>query len=69
LDAFGLLSAEEGILPALETSHGLAHGFKRAQELHKDQIICINLSGRGDKDAMEVARLMNVPGLPQPKVS
>jgi tryptophan synthase beta chain len=63
LDAFKALSSEEGILPALESSHGLAYGFKRAKALSEDQIICINLSGRGDKDAMEAARLMKVPGL------
>ena len=63
LDAFKTLSSEEGILPALETSHGLAYGFKRAKELSKDQIICINLSGRGDKDAMEAARIMKITGL------
>ena len=69
LDAFAMLSSEEGILPALETSHGLAHGFKRAKELPKDKIICINLSGRGDKDAMEVARLTKAAGFPGEKVS
>jgi tryptophan synthase beta chain len=58
LHAFQLLSSKEGILPALETSHGLAHAFKRASELSADKIICVNLSGRGDKDAMEVARLL-----------
>ena len=58
LDAFQLLSAKEGILPALETSHGLAYALKRASELTSDKIICLNLSGRGDKDAMEVARLL-----------
>lgn len=58
LEAFQTLSAKEGILPALETSHGLAHAFRRASELGKDKIICVNLSGRGDKDAMEVARLL-----------
>jgi len=58
LHAFQLLSSKEGILPALETSHGLAHAFKRASELTADKIICVNLSGRGDKDAMEVARLL-----------
>ena len=63
LDAFKALSSEEGILPALESSHGLAYGFKRAKALSKNQIICINLSGRGDKDATEAARLMKVPGL------
>jgi tryptophan synthase beta chain len=51
LNAFQLLSAKEGILPALETSHGLSYAFKRAGELSSDQIICVNLSGRGDKDA------------------
>ena len=58
LNAFKTLSSKEGILPALETSHGLAYTFKRAGELTSDKIICVNLSGRGDKDAMEVARLL-----------
>jgi tryptophan synthase beta chain len=58
LEAFQTLSSKEGILPALETSHGLAYAFKRAGELPKDKIICVNLSGRGDKDAMEVARVL-----------
>ncbi len=65
LEAFKLLSSQEGILPALETSHGLAFAFRRARELSKDQIICVNLSGRGDKDAMEAARLMGVRDLPK----
>ena len=64
LKAFRTLSSEEGILPALETSHGLAHAFQRAAEMPKDEILCVNLSGRGDKDAMEAARLMGVEGLP-----
>jgi len=59
LNAFQLLSAKEGILPALETSHGLSYAFKRAGELTSDQIICVNLSGRGDRDAMEVERLLS----------
>jgi tryptophan synthase beta chain len=59
LNAFQLLSAKEGILPALETSHGLSYAFKRAGELSSGQIICVNLSGRGDKDAMEVERLLS----------
>ena len=63
-----MLSSEEGILPALETSHGLALGFRRATELPNEQAICINLSGRGDKDAMEAARLMGVSGLPEMKI-
>ena len=64
LEAFKTLSCEEGILPALETSHGLAYAFKRASELPQDHTICVNLSGRGDKDAMEAARIMGVKGLP-----
>jgi len=60
LEAFQTLSSKEGILPALETSHGLAYAFKRATELSTDKIICVNLSGRGDKDAVEVARLLGV---------
>jgi tryptophan synthase beta chain len=48
----------EGIIPALESSHALAHGFKRARELGAGKVIIINLSGRGDKDVQEVARLI-----------
>ena len=65
MNAFKTLSCEEGILPALETSHGLAYAFKRASELSQEQSICVNLSGRGDKDAMEAARIMGVEGLPK----
>jgi tryptophan synthase beta chain len=65
LEAFRKLACIEGILPALETSHGIAHALKRAAEMSKDQILCVNLSGRGDKDAMEAARLMGVEGLPK----
>lgn len=63
LDAFKSLSSEEGILPALETSHGLAYAFRRAKELSTDHILCVNLSGRGDKDAMEAARVMGMTDL------
>ena len=58
LDAFQLLARQEGILPALESSHAIAHAGKIAAKLSKDQIIVINLSGRGDKDCQEVARLI-----------
>ena len=68
LSAFRKLSCVEGILPALETSHGLAHAIERASKLNSDQIICVNLSGRGDKDAMEAARVMGVTGLPKMKI-
>ncbi|ABR56697.1 tryptophan synthase, beta subunit [Methanococcus aeolicus Nankai-3] len=50
LDAFSTLSKTEGIIPALESSHAVAHGMKIAKEMDKDEIIIINLSGRGDKD-------------------
>ncbi|RIK65181.1 MAG: tryptophan synthase subunit beta [Planctomycetota bacterium] len=57
LDAFELLSRTEGIIPALETAHAVAHVVKRAPALPSNQMIVINLSGRGDKDCVEVARL------------
>ncbi|HEY8747760.1 MAG TPA: tryptophan synthase subunit beta [Tepidisphaeraceae bacterium] len=58
LDAFQLLARQEGILPALESAHAIAHVAKIAPKLKKDQIVLINLSGRGDKDCQEVARLI-----------
>ena len=58
LEAFALLSKLEGILPALETAHAIAHAAKLAPRLSRDQVMVINLSGRGDKDCQEVARLM-----------
>ena len=58
LDAFQLCSRMEGIIPALESSHAIAHGLKRARALSPDKVIVINLSGRGDKDVQEVARLL-----------
>jgi tryptophan synthase beta chain len=57
LDAFELLSRTEGIIPALEPAHAIAHAVKLARELPQDKIVVINLSGRGDKDCIEVARL------------
>ena len=58
LDAFQLCSRMEGIIPALESSHALAHALKRARALAPDQLIVVNLSGRGDKDVQEVAKLL-----------
>jgi len=55
LDAFGELSRLEGIIPALESSHAVAQAKK--VKLPKDKIVIVNLSGRGDKDVNEVARL------------
>jgi tryptophan synthase beta chain len=59
LDAFQLFARTEGILPALETSHAIAQAAKLAPTLSKDQVVVINLSGRGDKDCQEVARLID----------
>ncbi|MDZ4788646.1 MAG: tryptophan synthase subunit beta [Blastochloris sp.] len=61
LDAFQKLSLLEGIIPALESSHAVAHAMKVAGSMRQDQIILINLSGRGDKDVEEVARVLGKP--------
>src|SRR5436189_124282 len=58
LDAFQLLAKLEGILPALETAHAIAHVQKIAGRMNREQSIVVNLSGRGDKDCQEVARLL-----------
>jgi tryptophan synthase beta chain len=55
LDAFGLLSRLEGIIPALESAHAVAHAAELAPKMKPDQILVICLSGRGDKDCVEVA--------------
>ena len=54
LEAFELLSRLEGIIPALESSHAVAHAIKVAREMTSDQITIVNLSGRGDKDVDSV---------------
>ena len=59
LEAFQLCCALEGIIPALEPSHALAHVMKIAPELPKDHIICMNMCGRGDKDIFTVAKHLN----------
>ncbi|MFL2832699.1 MAG: tryptophan synthase subunit beta [Coraliomargaritaceae bacterium] len=58
LQAFQDLCAIEGIVPALESSHGIAYTMQRAKEMSPDQIIIGNLSGRGDKDVEEAARVL-----------
>jgi tryptophan synthase beta chain len=60
LEAFQLLSETEGILPALESSHAVAYAAKLAPTLPKEQVMIINLSGRGDKDMNTVARALGV---------
>jgi tryptophan synthase beta chain len=57
LDAFDTVARNEGILPALETSHALAWAVREAAKRSPDEIIVVCLSGRGDKDAAEIARL------------
>ncbi len=58
LDSFLYLSRTEGIIPALETAHAVAHARVLAPRLSKDQIVVINLSGRGDKDVDEVRQIL-----------
>jgi tryptophan synthase beta chain len=57
VDAFLTLCKEEGILPALESSHALAHAIKLAPTMSKDQSIVVTLSGRGDKDVETIAKV------------
>lgn len=56
--AFKLLSETEGIIPALESSHAIAHVIKMAPEMSANQIIVVNLSGRGDKDVASIAEMI-----------
>jgi len=58
LSAFKEISSTEGILPALETSHGLAHVIKVAGSMSQDEIIICNMSGRGDKDVEQAAKYL-----------
>ena len=55
VDAFEYLSRTEGIIPAIESAHALAYAFKKAKTMNKDQIMVVNLSGRGDKDVHTIA--------------
>jgi tryptophan synthase beta chain len=58
MDGFVTLSRQEGIIPALESAHAVAHAIKTAPAMGKDRIVIINLSGRGDKDAETIAANM-----------
>jgi tryptophan synthase beta chain len=64
LDAFLWCAQDEGIIPALETSHAVAHAVRLAATMPKETNVVINLSGRGDKDVTEAARLLGdrIPG-------
>jgi tryptophan synthase beta chain len=57
LEAFKLLSQTEGIIPALESSHAIAYAAKVAPEMSANEIMIVNLSGRGDKDVNTVAEM------------
>ena len=56
VNAFEYMSKMEGIIPAIESSHAVAHAIKIAPDMSKDKIIVINISGRGDKDCAAIAR-------------
>ncbi|GAB5439899.1 MAG: tryptophan synthase subunit beta [Fuerstiella sp.] len=58
LDAFRTMARTEGILPAIETSHAIAHAMKAAAKRNREEVVVVCLSGRGDKDVNEVARLL-----------
>lgn len=60
VDAFEYLARTEGIIPAIESAHAVAYARKLAPTMDKDQIIVINLSGRGDKDVAAIARYRGV---------
>ena len=58
VNAFQLLSQQEGIIPALESSHAIAYAIQLAQDMQPEQIIIVNLSGRGDKDLNTVKKYL-----------
>jgi tryptophan synthase beta chain len=64
LQGFDLLARTEGILPALESSHAVAYGFRLARKMRKSESVIINLSGRGDKDIAIVAEARRADRVP-----
>ena len=60
VDAFKLLTRLEGIIPAIESAHAVAYAIKIAKKYKKDDIIVINLSGRGDKDIERILKILNL---------
>ena len=60
LQAFKKLSEVEGIIPALETAHAVAYTLQLAPQMARDDIIVVNLSGRGDKDVNEAMRVLKM---------
>jgi len=63
IDAVVTLSRAEGIIPALESAHAVAEAIKQAPRMNKDQILLVNLSGRGDKDCNEIAAILERKGV------
>lgn len=60
VDGFLTLSKTEGIIPAIESSHAIAEAIKRVPTLSKEELVIINISGRGDKDVEQVAKYLNI---------
>jgi tryptophan synthase beta chain len=60
LEAFTRLARLEGIIPALESSHAIAEVIRRAPTMRKDEVVIVNLSGRGDKDVAQVAGRLGI---------
>ncbi len=58
--AFDLLAREEGIMPALESAHAIAHTVKVAPTMKRSQLLVVNLSGRGDKDVQQIAKMRGI---------
>jgi tryptophan synthase beta chain len=66
LAAFQRLAREEGIIPALESAHAVAHACRLAPEMGRDEILLVNLSGRGDKDVVSVQKVLDARAVPEP---
>ncbi len=68
IDSFFLLSQTEGIIPALESAHALAHAVRIAPKLGKETIIVVSLSGRGDKDVAQIEEMVRTGQVELPKI-
>ncbi|SIO37933.1 tryptophan synthase subunit beta [Halodesulfovibrio marinisediminis] len=68
MDAFFALSRTEGIIPAIESSHALAHAMKLAPKMEKDQIMIVCLSGRGDKDVAQIEEMVSAGEIMVPEL-
>ncbi|TIV07652.1 MAG: tryptophan synthase subunit beta, partial [Mesorhizobium sp.] len=60
LEAFQITTRVEGIIPALESAHAIAHAMKIVPKMDKNQLVIVNLSGRGDKDVHTVANMLGM---------